>query len=418
MSRAIIHVDMDAFYASVEERDDPRLRGRPLIVGGDRRRGVVLAASYAVRPFGVRSAMPMREAVRRAPRAIVVRPRPAAYAEASERVFSIFERYTPLIEPLSLDEAFLDVTASVSLFGAPSEIARQIRAAIREEVHLPASAGIAPNKLVAKIASDLAKPDGQLEVPPDERERFLAPLPIGRLFGVGPKLEARLRALGIQTLGDLAAREPDALVRALGQGALELQARARGQDDRPVEPEREAKSLGAEDTFPEDLRGEAALHPHLHAQALRVGRRLRRHQRVARVVVLKVKSADFKTVTRRRTLPEPTDDGQVLFRVASELLAELAPRYAVRLVGVQASGLEPAALQLGLFEPETNRRRRLNQTLDAIGAKFGASAISTADLPAAPAGWDEARDEARRRMGAAATDVGPAGKPRRRGSSR
>lgn len=414
MSRAIIHVDMDAFYASVEERDDPRLRGQPLIVGGDRRRGVVLAASYAVRPFGVRSAMPMREALRRAPRALVVRPRPAAYAEASEHVFSIFARYTPLVEPLSLDEAFLDVTASLALFGAPSEIARQIRAAIREEVQLPASAGIAPNKLVAKIASDLAKPDGQLEVRPEDRERFLAPLPIGRLYGVGPKLEARLIALGLQTLGDLAAREPEGLVRALGPGALELQARARGQDDRAVEPEREAKSLGAEDTFPEDLRGEDALHPHLHAQALRVARRLRRHQRVARVVVLKVKSADFKTVTRRRTLPAPTDDGQVLFRVAQALLAELAPRYAVRLVGVQAAGLEPAAPQLGLFEPQDARRRHLNRTLDAIGAKFGTGAISTGDLRPGPLGLDEARDEARRRMGAAVTDLVPDPQPRRR----
>lgn len=396
---------MDAFYASVEERDDPSLRGKPVIVGGDRRRGVVLAASYAVRPFGVRSAMPMGQAVRLAPQAIVVPPRPAAYAEASERVFEVFERYTPLIEPLSLDEAFLDVTASVELFGAPTEIARQIRAAIAEEVQLPASAGIAKNKLIAKIASDLAKPNGQLEVPAAESERFLAPLPIGRLFGVGPKMEARLQALGIHTLGQLAAREPRSIEAALGEGGLELQARARGQDDRPVQPDREAKSIGAEDTFAADLRGIEALHPHLHAQALRVGRRLRRAKLTARVVVLKVKSADFKTVTRRRTLPLPTDDGQAIFRVVRELLAELAPRHAVRLVGVQAAGLESSAVQLSIFEPEAEKSRRLNQALDEIAAKFGAAAISTADLEPRRSSWDETSDEARRKMGAAETDL-------------
>ncbi len=405
--RQIIHVDMDAFYASVEERDDPSLRGKPLIVGGDRRRGVVLAASYAVRPFGVRSAMPMRRAMELAPNAVIVPPRPGAYAEASATVFDIFARYTPLIEPLSLDEAFMDVTASVELFGSASEMARQIRAAILSEVHLPASAGIAKNKLIAKIASDSAKPNGQLEIPAEDSERFLAPLPIGRLFGVGPKLETRLRALGIQTLGDLTRRSPESVEVLLGEGGRELHARARGEDDRPVQPDRAAKSIGAEDTFARDLRGVEALHPHLHAQALRVARRLRRAGLSARVVALKVKSADFRTLTRRRTLPEATDDGQVIFRVVTELLAALAPTYAVRLVGVQLAGLEHTAQQLSIFEAKNEKSRRLNQTLDEIAFRFGVAAISTADLGTPRAGWDESQDEARRRMGAAQTDVTP-----------
>ncbi|HMK72827.1 MAG TPA: DNA polymerase IV, partial [Myxococcaceae bacterium] len=201
---AILHLDMDAFYASVEQRDDARLRGRPVIVGGNARRGVVLAASYEVRPSGVRSAMPMARALRLAPEAVVVPPRFAAYAEASEQVFAIFERYTPLVEPLSLDEAFLDVTGSRGLFGAPAAIATRIRGDIARELFLPCSAGIAAVKFVAKIASDLAKPNGQREVPADGTTAFLAPLPVGRLWGVGPKLEAVLHGLGLRTVADVA----------------------------------------------------------------------------------------------------------------------------------------------------------------------------------------------------------------------
>ena len=308
--RALIHLDMDAFYASVEQRDDPKLRGRPVVVGGNARRGVVLAASYEVRPFGVRSAMPMARALRLAPDAVVVRPRHDVYAAVSERVFDILQSATPLCEPLSLDEAFLDVTASRKLLGSAAEIAARLRRRIADELGLPASAGIAACKLIAKIASDSAKPDGQLEVPPDSGAAFLAPLPVSRLPGIGPKSAPRLAALGLRTIGDLARMDPEALERRLGPGGRELWERACGIDPRPVVPDREAKSIGAEETFDDDLAGAGELGPRIHAQALRVGARLRRAGLRARTVQLKIKYADFKIVNRSATLAEPTDDGQ------------------------------------------------------------------------------------------------------------
>ena len=295
---------MDAFYASVEQRDDPALRGRPVIVGGHARRGVVLAASYEVRPFGVRSAMPMARALALAPDAVVVPPRHDAYAEASARVFDILGSVTPLVEPLSLDEAFLDVTASRALFGAPAEVARRLRARIADEVGLPASAGIAGVKLVAKIASDMAKPNGQVEVPADGGAAFLAPLPVSRLWGVGPKSARTLATMGFETVGDIARHDPEALVRRLGPSGRALWEQANAIDPRPVIPDRDAKSIGAEDTFDEDLSGVEALAPRIHAQALRVARRLRHAGLRARTVQLKLKRADFTLVTRRATLDE------------------------------------------------------------------------------------------------------------------
>jgi DNA polymerase IV len=379
--RAIIHVDMDAFYASVEQRDNPALRGKPLIVGGHAQRGVVVAASYEVRPFGVRSAMPMARAVKLAPQAIVVRPRFAAYAEASEQVFAIFERYTPLIEPLSLDEAFLDVTASVGLFGAPSEIARRIRQEIAAELSLPASAGIAPVKFVAKIASDLAKPNGQREVRAEEVVPVLAALPVSRLWGVGPKTEEALKRAGLKTIGDVAARGVEQLEQRLGSQGRHLWELSQGIDPREVVPDRAAKSVGAEDTFEEDLQGLDLLRPHVHAQALRVGRRLRKAGVKGRVVQLKVKFADFTTLTRQITLPSPTDDGQALYRAALELLERAHEDKPIRLTGVSAQSLgteEPQ--QLGLFSAPPPRSAKLNAALDRIAARFGSKAITTADV--------------------------------------
>jgi DNA polymerase IV len=378
--RAIIHLDMDAFYASVEQRDDPALRGRPVIVGGDARRGVVLAASYEVRPTGVRSAMPMARALRLAPGAVVVPPRHDAYAEASGRVFEILESITPLVEPLSLDEAFLDVTASIKLFGQPGEIASALRRRIAAEVGLPASAGIAGVKLVAKIASDMAKPNGQLEVPPDGGAAFLAPLPVSRLWGVGPKSAVQLQRLGFSTVGELAAADPAYLERRLGAGGRDLWEQANALDPRPVVPDREAKSIGAEETFDEDLSGTDDLRPHVHAQALRVAERLRRAGMRARTVQLKLKRADFTLVTRRATFDEPTDDGQALFREAALLLAR-EPSLPTRLTGVSAQNLVPAtAPQMGLFAPPPSPADALNRTLDKIADKFGAKAITTGDI--------------------------------------
>jgi DNA polymerase-4 len=383
VSRAIVHLDMDAFYASVEQRDDPSLRGRPVIVGGHPKRGVVLAASYEVRPFGVRSAMPMSRAVRLAPDAVVVRPRFDAYVAASERLHAILESVTPLVEPLSLDEAFLDVTGSRALFGDGAAIAASLRARVRDELGLPCSAGVAAVKFVAKIASDLAKPDGLRAVPAEETVRFLAALPTWRLWGVGPKMEERLAAMGLRTIGDLAAYGREALTEALGASGAHLAALARGEDERAVVPDRDAKSVGAEDTFADDLTTPDALHPLLLSQSLRVGRRLRRAGVVARAVVLKLKTSGFALVTRRTTLAEATDDGQALFRAARGLLARYAAEGAfapMRLCGVSAQELEAPDAQMGLFATARNRSVKLNATLDAIDARYGRGAVVPADL--------------------------------------
>jgi DNA polymerase-4 len=378
--RAIIHVDMDAFYASVEQRDNPELRGKPLIVGGHAQRGVVVAASYEVRKYGVKSAMPMARAVKLAPHALVVRPRFSAYSEASEQVFSIFERYTPLIEPLSLDEAFLDVTASVGLFGAPVDIARRIRKEISDEVKLPSSAGIAGVKFVAKIASDMAKPNGQREVRPEETVAFLAGLPLGRLWGVGPKTEEALKRSGLETIGDVAARDVKWMESRFGASGRQLWELAHGIDPREVVPDRAAKSVGAEDTFDEDLKGLEALSPHVHAQALRVGRRLRHAGVKGRVVQLKLKFTDFTVITRRTTLPRSTDDGQEIYRVARELLEAAHEGQSVRLTGVAVQELGTGEAQLGLFPEKPKRSDKLNAALDRIAERFGTKAVTTADV--------------------------------------
>ncbi|MFP2958720.1 DNA polymerase IV [Myxococcus sp. 1LA] len=377
--RAIIHVDMDAFYASVEQRDNPALRGKPLIVGGHAQRGVVVAASYEVRPFGVRSAMPMARAMKAAPHALVVKPRFSAYAEASEQVFAIFERYTPLIEPLSLDEAFLDVTASVGLFGTPADIARRIRKEIADELGLPSSAGVATVKFVAKIASDLAKPNGQREVRAEETVAFLAGLPVSRLWGVGPKTEESLRLAGLKTIGDVATRDLDWLEDRLGSSGRHLWELSQGIDTREVVPDRAAKSVGAEDTFDEDLVGMDALKPHVHAQALRVARRLRRAALKGRVVQLKLKFSDFTLITRRTTLREATDDGQTLYRAALELMEKSHQGKPLRLTGVSVQ-LDEEPPQLGLFPAAAPRTAKLNAALDKIAERFGSKAITTADI--------------------------------------
>jgi len=377
---------MDAFYASIEQRDDPALRGRPVIVGGHARRGVVLAASYEVRPFGVRSAMPMAHALRLAPGAVVVPPRHQAYAEASDRVFDILQQVTPLVEPLSLDEAFLDVTASEALFGPPAAIAALLRRRIADKLRLPSSAGIAAVKFIAKIASDLAKPDGQREVAPGQEAAFLAPLPVGRLWGVGPKLQDRLRLMGIETIGDLARSGAEALERRLGAAGRELWELSQGIDARPVVPDREAKSVGAEETFDEDLRTPAELAPFIHGQALRVGERLRRAGLKARTVQLKLKLHDFRLLTRRTTFAAATDDGQALYRAAMALLEDHPPPAPVRLTGVSAQSLEPTATgpQLALFTPPDSPAEKVNAALDRITARFGHGAVTTGDLSKPP----------------------------------
>jgi DNA polymerase-4 len=400
VDRAIIHVDMDAFYASVEQRDNPALRGQPVIVGGHPTRGVVLAASYEARPFGVRSAMPMSRALKQAPQATVVPPRFSAYLAASEQVFAIFEAATPLVEPLSLDEAFLDVTASVQLLGAPAEIARALRGRIAREVGLPASAGIACTKFVAKIASDLAKPNGQREIAPAQTLPFLAPLPVSRLWGVGPKTEERLKSLGLRTLGDVANRSCDWLQKRLGSTGEHLWKLSRGIDDRPVITDRQAKSIGAEDTFEQDLPPEE-LPRYIHSQSIRVARRARRAELKGRVVHLKLKLADFTLLTRQTTLADPTDDGQQIYRTAVALLQGVALEQKVRLTGVSMHALQGGSEQLALFEDRSQRTLRLNATLDQIADRFGVAAVRPADLLRER----DDQEELRRQIGAARFDV-------------
>ena len=396
--RTILHLDLDAFYASVEQLDDPSLRGRPVIVGGIGGRGVVCAASYEARRFGVRSAMPTAHARRLCPDGVFVSPRFDRYSAISDQVFGIYRRYTPLVEPLSLDEAFLDVTASRALRGSGREIALAIKGAVRSECGLAVSAGVAEVKLAAKIATDLGKPDGLVEVTPGGTAAFLAPLPVGRLWGVGEVTEAALRRIGVATIGDLAALPESALAAALGPShARGLRALARGDDPREVVADEAAKSVGAEETFAEDRLGREGLERQLLAQAGRVGRRLRAAALAGHVVTLKVKYADFSLVTRRVTLERPTDDDRAIFEAAREQLERVDLSRPVRLTGISVSGFagEAERSQLGLFDagreapgPEeeagAQRRKALNAAVDALAERFGEGTVGPADLAGEP----------------------------------
>jgi DNA polymerase-4 len=379
--RQILHIDMDAFYASVEQLDDPSLRGKPLLVGGHARRGVVMAASYEARPFGVHSAMPMAAAMRRCPHAKVVAPRMARYAEVSELVFGVLCNFTPLVEGLSLDEAFLDVTASQSLFGDGPTIARKIKDAIFEETGLRASAGVAPCKFVAKIASDEGKPDGLVVVHAADVTGFLAVLPIERMWGIGAKTAPKIHALGFHTLGDLAKADARRLEHVLGAWGLEAQALARGLDPRGVVPDRPAKSIGAEETFDHDIRGREGLERHLLGQTSRVARRLCLEHLLGHVVVVKVKYADFSIQSRRTTLAEPVGDTDSIFAVVRQLLGRFDLSRAIRLTGVSVADLRAESTATTLFgEPEGARRRRLEQVAAQIAGRFGAKGIRRAAL--------------------------------------
>lgn len=370
--KTILHVDMDAFFASVEQRDDAALRGQPVIVGGRSRRGVVLAASYEVRPFGVRSAMPMAEALRRAPHAIVVPPHRDRYEAVSAAAFGIFRRYTPLVEPLSLDEAFLDVTASRALFGDGESIARAIQHDIRLELGLTASAGVAPCKFAAKIASDLRKPDGLVVVPPDGVAAFLDPLPVELMWGLGPKTAPRIRAMGYRTLGDLARAEPHALETLFGRRGQTVARMARGDDRRNVEAGDPGRTIGAEETYDQDLVGFEAIGRTLLAHASRVARRLTNANASARTVAIKIKYSDFDVRTRAMTLAEPVRDTDTLYAAAIELLARIPLQgRRVRLTGVSvraiAWGPPPPTL---LPDPQAQRRQRIEEVAAQIVDRY------------------------------------------------
>jgi DNA polymerase-4 len=378
--RTILHADLDAFYASVEMLDDPTLRGRPVIVGGrPGERGVVSAASYEARAFGVHSAMPLRTAARRCPDGVFVPGRPERYRELSERVMAIFASYTPLVEPISLDEAFLDVTSSAAVFGDGETIARAIKRRVLDEVGLVVSVGVATNKLCAKVASDLRKPDALVVVPPGAEAEFLAPLPIRRLWGVGPQAQAALAEYGVTTIGQLAALAPATLHRRFGRHGDDLARRARGIDDGVVQTTHHAKSIGHEHTFHVDTLDPRRLESTLLDLAESVAGRLRRHDLAAGAVQLKLRYEGFETLTRQAPLPRQTRETEPLYETALALLRKtLVAGRGVRLIGITAIALSDAQ-QLTLFDGG-DRRDRLTRSIDLVRQRFGERAITRARL--------------------------------------
>ena len=387
MIRAIAHVDMDAFYASVEQRDRPELRGLPVIVGADPKgRGVVSACSYEARVFGVHSAMPISKAYRLCPHGVYLPVDMDKYARVSSEIMVILADFSPLVEPVSVDEAFVDLTGTETLWGPPPEAVRRIKARIRSETWLTASAGLAANKFIAKVASELEKPDGLVVVPPGREPEFLAPLPIERLWGVGKATAKELQALGIATIGQLQRVTPRALAARLGPHGPDLLELAFGRDARPVEPFSLPKSMGAETTFGRDCRDVARIEETLRAQSERVARELRAEGLAACRVTLKLRWADFRTLTRSHT-GDPTQDGLEIYRRAATLLARERLIQPVRLIGVSASTFRPQASgQLPLLDPAAVRRERVARAVDRITGRFGRSAI----VPARLLGRDDA----------------------------
>jgi DNA polymerase-4 len=377
---------MDAFYASVEQRDRPDLRGRPVVVGAaPGGRGVVSAASYEARRFGVRSAMPISRAVRLCPQAVFLPVDMDKYQRVSGEIMAILAAFSPLVEPVSVDEAFIDLTGTAGLFGPSDEAIRRIKTRIRTETGLTASAGLAANKFVAKVASDLEKPDGLVIVPPGTEAAFLAPLGVERVWGVGRVLEATLTGMGIATIGQLQRVSVEALVRRFGaEHGRHLHDLAFGRDDRRVEPSTSAKSIGAETTFGVDCRDPSRLRRTLRAQAERVARELREGGLAAVRVTLKLRYADFRTLTRSHT-SDPTQDGLTIYRRAEALLDREAVTEAVRLIGLSASGLGAAGQgQLSLLDGAALRRERLGSVVDRLTSRFGEGTVRPASLLPGP----------------------------------
>ncbi|MBA2373081.1 MAG: DNA polymerase IV [Chloroflexi bacterium] len=407
--RAILHVDLDAFFAAVEQRDRPELRGRPVIVGGGGPgdRGVVSAASYEARRFGVHSAMPLRQAGRLCPTGVFLPVDGRRYQSVSRDVMAILRRFTPLVEPISIDEAFLDVTASAALFGDGATIARRIKDEIQGEIGLTASVGVATTKLVAKIASDIEKPDGLVVVPPGDEAAFLAPLPIARLWGVGPQTANALREYGVQTMGDLASLPRDLLVRRFGKHGSTLAERARGVDpDRVVGEGEAAKSVGHEHTFDVDTSDPETIERTLLAMADGVAGRLRSSGVRAATVTVKIRDSGFRTITRQRTLGEPTDLTEPIFRAALELARAEVRGIRVRLLGVSASNFAERE-QLALFAADDPRRRRATEAADTVRRRYGERAVTRARLlgTALPAPFERDPGTAPERRGVHAADA-------------
>jgi nucleotidyltransferase/DNA polymerase involved in DNA repair len=388
--RTILHVDMDAFYAAIEVRDLPELRGKPVVVGSDPKggkgRGIVATASYEARKFGIHSAQPISTAYRLCPHAVYLRPDMGKYARVSGEIMEIFLAFTDLVEPISIDEAFLDCSGSRRLFGSGREIACSIRERIRSQVRLTASVGVASNKFVAKVASDFGKPDGLVVVEPGQERAFLEPLPIRRLWGVGPKTENLLRDAGIARIGDLARLSAEDLQPWLGNSGEQLGRLAQGIDDRPVSPEEGYKSIGHETTFERDTADAELVGATLLELVEKVARRLRAHGVACRTVTVKLRDADFSTHTRRTTLDEPADTAERIAPVAARLMRSLTGGRGklVRLVGVYASNLFAplAGGQLELFAAPPRKDRELAAAVDSIVHRYGEGAITRARLVA------------------------------------
>jgi len=379
----ILHIDMDAFYASVEQRDDPSLLGKPVVVGGSAEgRGVVAASSYEARKFGIYSAMSAYRAKQLCPHAIFIRPRIDYYAAVSQQLRQIFEEFTPLIEPLSLDEAFLDVTGSESLLGSAVQMGQQIKTLVQKRLQLTASVGVAPNKFLAKIASDLEKPNGFVVVLPDQIQSFLDPLPVGRIWGVGKVTSQVFKRFAISTIGQLRQLSRETLYDLFGSSGEHYWKLSHGIDTRPVVPDREAKSISNETTFAEDIRDIDDLKARLVTLVEKVGRRLRNHNRMGRTIELKVRFSDFKSLTRSLSLGSPTNITNELLAAGLELLSNRLPKnhLPVRLIGFGVTNLDQSgAIQMQLFgESEREQQRTLDKVADEIAKKFGKNALHRA----------------------------------------
>ena len=381
MERIILHIDMDAFFASVEQRDHEEYRGKPVIIGGLGPRGVVSTASYEARKFGVHSAMPMVTARRRCPDAIFLPGDHAKYSVVSRQIFSVLARFSPVIEQLSIDEGFLDLTGMERLMDSPRAYGEAIKRAVCEETGLTASVGVAPNKFLAKLASDMEKPDGLVVIRPEDAERVLAPLPVSRIFGVGKKTEARLSALGFKTIGQLAAADRSRLARALGDRmAAQLIALAHGLDDRPVEPTRAAQSIGREETFDEDIHSREEAERVLLSLSEEVGWRLRREGLSARTVTLKLRFAPFDTYTRQQTFPDPVSYDEDIFAAARALFRAFPspPGAGIRLLGGSAGNLCTEG-ELSLFD-DHEKKEKLYGAIDRLKSRFGENILTRAAL--------------------------------------
>ncbi len=371
-SRIVLHADMDAFYAAVEQRDNPELVGKPVLIGPNSYRGVVLTASYEARPYGVGSAMPVGEARRRCPDAIMVEPRFDRYQEVSGQVMDIFADFSPRVEAISLDEAFLDMTGATKIFGSPREMAAELKRRVLATTGLHISVGVAASKYVAKVASAYDKPNGLTVVPPDETVAWLAPQPISRLWGVGRKTAPKLQAMGLLTIGDVAAADPRKLEELLGQSGRHYYALSHGEDPRPVLRGRAAKSIGSDRTLSKDVSKREDIERHLRRSADRIARRVRAKDYVAKGIRVKLKTTEFQLLTRQRMVNRPIDSAEEFFRIGQELLGDFDHRGPFRLVGMAAFDLrwrcEP--LQMDLFDD--GLERSLETTIDKLIDRFGA----------------------------------------------